>query len=310
MILKNKKGFEISFSWFFAVVVGGFILFLAIYGATKVINTGGEVNSARTGEEIGILLNPLETGFESGQTTLLTLPVETRINNKCEDITGNFGRQMISVSQKSFGKWSPTDIDAAFQNKYIFSEESIEGKNFFLFSKAFELPFKVADLVYMTSSRDAYCFEDAPGDVKEELADLSQENIFTSDCPTGSKRICFSITGQECYAVVNYNAKEVEKNGGVMYFESDALMYAAVFSDPEIYECQVMRLMGRTSELSSVYIDKSKIISEQGCSNSEVNLFSLRSLTESARDSEDIFSVAREAENVGKENERAECVLW
>ncbi|MBU2503632.1 MAG: hypothetical protein KJ879_01075, partial [Nanoarchaeota archaeon] len=146
MILKNKKGFEISFSWFFAIVVGGFILFLAIYGATKVINTGGEANSAKTGKEIGALLNPLETGFESGQTTLLSMPVETRIYNECEDITGNFGRQIIKVSQKSFGDWSLTDINPSFQNKYIFSGEIVEGKNFIIFSKPFELPFKVADL--------------------------------------------------------------------------------------------------------------------------------------------------------------------
>ena len=121
MVLKNKRGFQISFSWFFAIVVGGSILFLAIYGATKVIDTGGETTSAKAGKEIGVLLNPLESGFESGQVTKISMPVETRIYNLCDDITGNFGKQLIRASQKSFGRWSQTDIDVGFQNKYIFS---------------------------------------------------------------------------------------------------------------------------------------------------------------------------------------------
>ena len=37
----NKKGFlQISFQWIFAIVVGIVILFLAIYGVSKLIGTG------------------------------------------------------------------------------------------------------------------------------------------------------------------------------------------------------------------------------------------------------------------------------
>ena len=118
--MRNKKGFQVSFSWLFAIIVGGFILFLAIYGAMKVIERGGEATSAKTGKEIGILLNPLETSFESAQVTTVSMPVETKLYALCDDVTGNFGKQIIRVSQKSFGKWSPTDIDISFENKYIF----------------------------------------------------------------------------------------------------------------------------------------------------------------------------------------------
>ncbi len=58
---KNQKAqFQISFAWLFAIIVGAFILFLAIYAAVKVINIGESATSAITGKEISILLNPLE----------------------------------------------------------------------------------------------------------------------------------------------------------------------------------------------------------------------------------------------------------
>ncbi|HLD55527.1 MAG TPA: hypothetical protein VJB35_04675, partial [Candidatus Nanoarchaeia archaeon] len=76
---------EISFSWFFAVLVGIMILSLAIFAVTKIIKVGQTAQDVKVGKEIGILLNPLETSFEVGKTTSLSLPVETRIFNKCSN---------------------------------------------------------------------------------------------------------------------------------------------------------------------------------------------------------------------------------
>ena len=130
----NRCGaLEISFGWFFAIIAGIIIIFFAIYLSNKIIRTEQETISAETGKEIGILLNPLETNFESAQTTSITIPAETRINNGCE-LTGNFGEQLIKLEQKSFNKWTETDINIRFSNKYIFSEEGIEGKKFYIFS--------------------------------------------------------------------------------------------------------------------------------------------------------------------------------
>ena len=78
-----KKGYlQISFAWLFAIIVGGFILVLAIYTVIQIIDSENMVIDAKTGKEIGILLNPLETGFEEGKTSSFTVPVETRIFNE------------------------------------------------------------------------------------------------------------------------------------------------------------------------------------------------------------------------------------
>ena len=269
-IKKNKKGFQISFAWLFAIIAGVFILFLAIYGVSKLIGTGEDIISARTGKDIGVLLNPLETSFGSERTVLLTMPVETRIHNKYSTY-GNFGAQIIQVSQKNYGKWSQTEIDVSFPNKYIFSDSVVEGKDFFIFSKPFKFPFKVADVIYLTSSKKNYCFMDAPEEIEEELDALKQKNLFVADCPAESVRVCFEA-GVECDVNVDVYGREVEKMGQTMFFETDALMYAAIFSDKNIYDNQVKRLMWRTNELLSLYNTKSSLLSTQGCSQ-DINLF-------------------------------------
>jgi len=306
-IKKNKKGFQISFAWLFAIIAGGFILFLAIYGVTRLIDTGGDITSARTGVEIGVLLNPLETGFESGRTVLLTMPVETRIHNKYSTY-GNFGTQIIQISQKSYGKWSQTEVDASFPNKYIFSDGVVEGKKFFIFSKPFKFPFKVADVIYLTSSEKNYCFMDAPERIEEELSDLNQENLLVENCPAERVEICFE-TGIGCDINVDYYGKEVEKSGQTMFFETDALMYAAIFSDRNIYEYQIKRLMQRTNELLLLYDTKAILLLDQECPQG-MNLFVFKSIVNNLQSSEDLMRAANAADDVERENEDATCRLW
>src|SRR3990167_8873867 len=100
----KKRGLEFSFAWLFAIIVGAFILFLAIFASVKIIKTSETELDAKTGKEFGFLLNPLETGVESASSSSITMPVESRIKNGCS-LQGNFGRQTIQLSQKSFNKW-------------------------------------------------------------------------------------------------------------------------------------------------------------------------------------------------------------
>ena len=92
--MKNQKAYlQISFAWVFAIIAGIFILFLAIFAVTKFTKTEQTITETTTGKEIGVSLNALETGFEEGKTTFITLPVETRMRNECNN-NGVFGRQV------------------------------------------------------------------------------------------------------------------------------------------------------------------------------------------------------------------------
>jgi hypothetical protein len=309
---KNSKGaLEISFGWLFAIIAGIVIIFLAIYLSSKLINVQQTTVNAETGQQIGILLDPLETSFESAQTTAITIPAETRINNIC-DFSGIFGEQFIQLDQQSFNKWTKTNINVGFKNKYIFSEGQIEGKKFYIFSKPFDFPFKIADLMYITSSDKRYCFFNAPDEINTEISELNQSNLITGNCSEGDIKICFG--NNNCDINVDFNSNSVEKNGTLMYFggaDERALMYAAIFSDKNVYECQVKRLMSRVNEISSLYIEKESLTEKKGCDNNAgADLGELSGLARSLNNSGDLGIVKIKADIVDEENNARMCLLW
>ena len=309
---KNKKGFlQIPFSWIFAIIVGIFILFLAIYFAYKMISSGQQEIGAETARQIDVLLNPLETSFET--STPLVLSSETRIYNKCEN-TGNFGEQIIQVSQKSFNKWAEPSVDISFENKYLFSDDVVDGEKFYLFSIPFEYPFQVANLIILTSQE--YCFLDAPDEVEK---DIIQDNVRfetnENNCEDESVKVCFS-SGNDCDIQVNIGQgyvdtlKGTSKDGEKLYFTGN-LIYGAIFSSKEIYECEVNRLMKRTGQLASLYWDKSSFVRQKSCnSNLDTDLLSLRNSVNEIKSSEDLDSTNLIVKQINEKYKFEECKLW
>ena len=301
----DRGDIQLSFSWIFAIIVGGAILGLAIFAVTKIIEVSDISHTAQTGKEIGILLNPIETGFETGKSNLIRFPVRTRIYSSCDNF-GTFGRQKIEASQESFGKWRKTDMEISFQNKYIFSDRMIEGKEFYLFSKPFYFPYKVSDLIYMSSSEKIYCFRDAPEEIKREINNLNQKNLKTGNCEEKDIIICFSGS---CEIRVDISQNRVIKKEGGVYFETDALMYAAIFSDKETYECQLKRLMKKTKELSLIYMEKEKIVITKGC-DSNLGLIALASQTSNFENSGSLNFIYNTVKDISARNQASLCRLW
>jgi len=119
----------------------------------------------------------------------------------------------------------------------------------------------------LTSSDDVYCFTGAPTEIKEEISNLNQGNLIVENCTKGSIKVCFK--GGTCNIEVDYSDGEVRKGKDIFYFsgmnDSNALMYAAIFSDKEVYECQVKRLMLRLKQLALIYYDKEIITRASSC---------------------------------------------
>jgi len=317
-----KKGqLNISFGWIFAIIVGAFIIFLVIYGITKFSGIQQTQQSAETSRSIEVLLNPLETGFETAQKVTISTPSETKIYLQCSD-SGKFGNQKIMTRQKILGKYSGEEnsVNVTIISRYIFSESPIEGKNFFAFSKPYEFPseedyefpFKIADLIYLTSLDENYCFKGSiPEGIEEEISELNQENLFLEDCPSGSINVCFG-SGSNCDVEVNYKQGIIEKDSGVVFFEGDALMYAGIFSDIGEYECQLSRLMKRAEQLVIIYQEKNVLDKSQGClGGMESDLVVFENLLRNFGNSEDIFVIGDYAERLNKLNSnQGSCRLW
>ena len=256
-----------NFAWIFGILVGAVILAIAIFATVNLVGTESKISETEVAKQLGILLNPVETNLEEAGYAVINLPAETQIINRCRT-HGSFGKQIIATNErKGIGGFGEEGEEISFFNKYIFSDEIEEGKNLYLIVKPFEMPYKIADLVFASASN--YCFVNSPEDVSKEIGDLNPAHVSFSenaiDCSQESEKVCFG-GASGCNIEVNLQGQYVTKEGESVSYEG-ALLYGAIFAKPEIYECQVRRLMQRNAELAYLYADKTDFLSGKGCSS-------------------------------------------
>lgn len=269
----NKKGFEFSFAWLFAILVGAFIIFLAIYAATSLVRTQQYKGYTEIAKEISIIFNPLETGLASGKSTSATLNAETRLYNKCSD-EGSFGSEKFSLSQKSgfLKKWPEAGGEITLYSKYVFSDEVEQGSRLYFFSKPFSMPFKVSEIIFLSS--EEYCFVSPPDFIKDEVSNLELRNVKIENCTGKEIKVCFNercnisvypaCEGYLCDSEYDYGS--INKNGKTFYY-TGSLIYAGIFSSPEVYRCNFERLMIRLQQIALLYSDEVNFIVMRGCGN-------------------------------------------
>lgn len=308
--MKDKKGFEFGFNWIFVIIVGAVILFTAIYATTRLVETDRTVSDTFVAAELNTLLHPIETNLEDAKYAKIGFNQETRLYNECVP-AGNFGKQQISTSSKiGVGdEWGRKSVRKISFNKFIFSREFEEGKELNVIVKPFEMPYKIGDLTILYSGN--YCFVDPVSDIEDEINDLSfngQKDIGIEvvddieDCGVGKEVVCFDIFGCDVNVNTNENDQVVSKGGEDLYYEGN-LIYGAIFSEPEIYECQVKRLMKRAGELAHLYAAKTEYLAGKGCgSNLQEDLRTFATLTDT-ESSADLAGLGVYAEDLDDDNE-------
>ncbi|MBI2451818.1 hypothetical protein HYV50_01930 [Candidatus Pacearchaeota archaeon] len=324
--MQNKKALEFSFAWIFAIFIGAVIIFLAIYAATRIVGTEQTKIDAETAKQIGILLNPLETVLEEGKTSTIFVNKETKIFNSCRE-QGVYGVQEIgaSVSTAISDDSSNPGIKSSFRNKYLFSSSVSEGKKeFYVFSKPFNFPFKIADLMILYSDQEKYCFVNSPAEIKEEInKSLKLKNIFfinnIRNCQANTKKVCFNTDYEECDIIVSQSLNKVIRGGDEVYYveleqtDKYALLYAAIFSEPKIYKCQLKRLMSRAAILAELYTKKITHLSFEGCPSAPL-LFdyigSYKRFAELFSGPEDLENIKEKAELLSSKNAPLTCRLF
>ncbi len=315
----DKRGFEFSFAWMFALIVGAIILFLALYVSTEIIRGSSYQRDTEIAKELTILFDPFETGFAASKVDTITLPTLTRVFNDCSS-KGIFGSQIVSSSQQNFGKWSDPGGDIKVNNRYVFSREVEEGKKLYLFSKNFEMPFKAAEIIIMTSKK--YCFKDLPNNIADTLENLNLENFEFSTCSPGSISACrypgacdvqiedLCIAGVDCDDPYDYGYVLRKGDTKRMYYQGN-LIYAAMFSTPNLYECNVKRLSQRVAQLSRLYKDQNSF--SRGCGNIiEAPLVQLAGNAESLTSSVGLSALWDDAQTVRDIHDTLndDCRIW
>lgn len=300
----NKKA-QFDFEWLFAIIAGAVILFLAIYGASRIGETMRFQKDTEVAKQISIITDPLQAGFASGKLGKITFQQSTKIKNIC--YSDGFGKNDISVASRSgVGKeWLPYGAAISVHNKYIFSE-SQEGQEFYVFSKPFYFPFKITDLIMISSKK--YCFSDAPDAIREELEGFNAPNLKFENCSSDEIKVCFS---GNCAIRVYGDEMEgyVDKNG-IKYNYVGNLLYAAIFSDKSIYECNVARIMHRTSSIAQIFAKKADLMNSRDCgTNLKPDLISIAGMTAKA-DSGDLIELNSITKQVGDKNDKELCKIW
>ena len=313
----DKKGFlQMSFQWIFAIIVGAVILVLTIYGVTRFVDLEQGKQDVQKAQQIETLLNPLESSFETGKSIAISTNIRTKIYTECDSF-GEIGEQKISVQQENLDKKANIMNSVTSRNRYIFSNCPVEGKRFYLFSKPLNLPFKVGDMIYLSSENEFYCFQNPPNKTKEELKNLNQPNIIVNNCSedillqNSTTEVCFG-SASDCDVNVDYENQIIKRDEENIPFLNDALMYAGIFSDIETYKCQLKRLLDRVEKLSSVYIEKSNIVSSI-CSSNELKapLLVLKERAKNYEEPSNLVALSNVIKTLEERNEASwGCRLW
>lgn len=317
----SKRGYEFSFTWIFTIFVGAAVIFFAIYVATQLIGTQQSSRDVTQGKSLGILLTPIETEIEEGKFATIYLTDPTKMYLECvlPSTSNTFGSQKLGLSIKPplGNEWGePDSAPLTFHNKYFFpaadktdTEDLVISKgekNFYILSKPFYAPFKVADLMILYGDEKQFCFSNiaqAPREFQNELKRINMTNVFFfPNCdPEKQTIVCFDSINN-CDITVIERQNIVTKKGEpqqLVYLESlkhdkYSMLYAAIFSDSDSYRCQTKRLMAHLSQLSALYLEKSNYISTKsfGCTESSKPLLSkLKDKSASASTSGDLTDI-------------------
>jgi hypothetical protein len=220
--------------------------------------------------------------------------------------------------KKAGDGWNLPGAETAVSNKYIFSSERNSGEDYYVFSKPFKFPYKVSDLIFMTTGD--YCFKNAPTEISDEVLGLNIPNIKVSDCEdTEAVQVCFG-SGSECDVTVTgncvggcdsrYETGVVDKEGVSMNFYGP-LMYGAIFSDKGIYDCNVKRLMYRTGGIAEVFSEKADLMDARNCnSNLKSDLEFWETSTINASVGEVISLSQGRMKEIEKRNNAEACKVW
>lgn len=267
---KGKRG-AMQFAWIFAIIVGGFILFLTFFFLGREIFVQEQKTTTEQAHGLDILLGPFSYlgAIAEATSNEINFFETTNLAFDCNDL--GLGYSDIIV----IGKKQQTMTSHDIHDKYIYAQD-METKKITVISKPFKMPFRIADLIYLADGEEIHCFVNAPLRIENELSNLDVGIEFynsLSSCPQNAISICFDVSApcdvkvydRSSGAIENYEIGEVRKGQEKMYFASKSLMYAAIFSNQEIYECNLNRIMTRQDLLVSVYREKARALSQKDC---------------------------------------------
>jgi hypothetical protein len=315
---KKSKRAQMHFAWIFAIIVGAFILFLTFFFLSRQIFVQELEQETEQIHGLDILLGPFSYLGAIAETTSnqITLFEITNLGFDCNE--QGLGYNTIITEKTSH------DI----HDKYIFAQD-METKNIIAISKPFKMPFRIADLIYLAKESSAeekiYCFVNAPLMIENELSNLEIKGFefynSLSQCSQETTSICFDVSApcdikiydRSTGSFSEYEIGEVRKGQEKMNFAGRELLYAAMFSSEEIYECNLNRLSTRIDYLITVYREKAIALNRAGCDENYNTALTMLENAASSLDPNNLNSLItfyNAAQQIDNLNTGATCSLF
>jgi hypothetical protein len=111
------------------------------------------------------------------------------------------------------------------------------------------------------------------------------------------------------YSFDGYETGFVAKGKDKLYFTKN-LIYPAIISSSDVYECNVKRLMKKASQLALVYRDESNMLSDKCAVVSGSSLENLAIQASHINNSAQLAVFDPIASSLDSENNFAECRVW
>ncbi|MFA5992167.1 MAG: hypothetical protein WC796_00495 [Candidatus Pacearchaeota archaeon] len=327
--LNDKKAIEMSFVWIFAIVIGAMIVILALYLASQLTKQQTfQVNTVSAKGFVN-MMDPLQTTVEQGKIEPVRMNTLTKVFVECEE-DSDYGVSKVGlIQQTAFVKEQKPGAFVSIRNNYLFSEDEIEGKYFNFITVPFQMPFKAADMIIVYSGY--YCFVNPPSGIKSDLRALGISNSSgleikdsKTQCSKDSKTVCFEqVSGCDANVFCDGESCEqgyVKKGTKSLYFINgltsygdavNSMVYAAVFSSSDNYNCNQKRIFKRLQALSSLYAQKARFVSGRGCNTGLAgDLDVLGELAGNFKDAKDLSGIYEKAKEINQKNEVLQCQLF
>lgn len=265
------------------------------------------------------LVNNLETLFSVALKTPNTLN-ELKISSPIEFSCTEYGC-----------KYKIENSELSFYNKLIFSAQKQEG-DLKLWTLDFEKPFRVATMLFISSSETKYYLV-YQGDIEDEdnkplkripsgiNIELITENEARNKQHSGEQytRFVYYKTNKgdvhESFRDKNFDSVELDlgavsfydKEGRMessYYSQDDASIFAAIFSaNKEMYEYQMKRMFKRLIEVSEVYKQRTDFMTNSECVYDSNKLQDIISVA-NTQDLSQFSSLNTKSSNLKNENDR------
>lgn len=327
-MIKNKKGMEFSFVWLFAILAGTAILFLAIYGAISVGKGMSNSQNTLVAKELTVISDSLQAGGAAATGSVIHFPREIEIYQECSSDSFGYNEISTKVLNKKGKDFEFFGVPIKTTNKYIYSSD-VASREFYTASYPIGFAFEIADVLILDSQ--TYCYIGLDEEdyfqkgIISDLTIVQKKALFgASNCTEDSVRVCFGVGGK-CDITVRplcsdssnceseYEVGYVEKEGSSVAYVGN-LLYPAIFSSEEIYECNTKRLLYRQFVLSNIYLEKINRIGSRGCNSalsSSLGLLGGESFRLSMDlDNRDLINLYLQTKSLGEDDLHAECHLW